>query len=160
MFIAAHAEVRNTETLEEEGAWGKGTRFVERGPWATYFTYTVQASFNCVEADGVEVGGACWFLGASGASCTDTCGLNGLVYYEATRSYAGDLGTRCTLAGVLVALGLPSGPVDNATTPLGCAFLGGFLRIGFETTAAWSEPGARLRVRLRCAGIAMRSVRA
>ena len=31
----------NTETLEEEGAWGAGTRFVERGNWAMYFTYEV-----------------------------------------------------------------------------------------------------------------------
>ncbi len=37
VFIAAHAEVEDGE--REEGAWGKGTRFVERGNWAMYFTY-------------------------------------------------------------------------------------------------------------------------
>ena len=42
VVIAAHAEVRNTETFEEEEAWGDGARFVERGPRATYFTYEVQ----------------------------------------------------------------------------------------------------------------------
>jgi hypothetical protein len=40
VYIAAHAEVENGE--REEGAWGEGTRFVERGPWAMYFTYDVQ----------------------------------------------------------------------------------------------------------------------
>jgi hypothetical protein len=38
--IAAHADVE--DGAREEGAWGKGTRFVERGNWAMYFTYEVQ----------------------------------------------------------------------------------------------------------------------
>ena len=38
--IAAHAEVEDGG--REEGAWGEGTRFVERGNWAMYFTYAVQ----------------------------------------------------------------------------------------------------------------------
>jgi hypothetical protein len=42
VVIAAHAEVRDTETLEEKVAWGDGVRFVQRGPRATYFTYEVQ----------------------------------------------------------------------------------------------------------------------
>ena len=46
VFIAAHAEVEH-EDGREEGAWGKGTRFVERGPWAMYFTYAVQEAFPC-----------------------------------------------------------------------------------------------------------------
>jgi len=29
-------------SLEEETAWGYGERFIEKGNWATYFTYTVQ----------------------------------------------------------------------------------------------------------------------
>jgi hypothetical protein len=41
VVIAAHAEVEDGK--REEGAWGKGPRFVERGNWAMYFTYTVQA---------------------------------------------------------------------------------------------------------------------
>ena len=44
--IAAHAEVEDGE--RQEGAWGKGTRFVERGNWAMYFEYVVQVP--CPEA--------------------------------------------------------------------------------------------------------------
>jgi hypothetical protein len=51
VVIAAHAEVRNTENFEEEGAWGDGARFVERGPWATYFTYAVQEALLCGDSD-------------------------------------------------------------------------------------------------------------
>jgi hypothetical protein len=43
VVIAAHAEVED-DTGREEGAWGEGTRFVERGNWAMYFTYVVQAA--------------------------------------------------------------------------------------------------------------------
>jgi hypothetical protein len=42
VFIAAHAEVQHQDG-REESAWGRGTRFVERGTWAMYFTYEVQA---------------------------------------------------------------------------------------------------------------------
>ena len=56
---------------------------------------------------GIEVGGACWFLGALGESCTDVCGATGFPYDEATRTFAGSEGTagNCTL--VLDALGAP-----------------------------------------------------
>jgi hypothetical protein len=37
--IAAHAEVEDGG--RQEGAWGEGTRFVQRGNWAMYFNYTV-----------------------------------------------------------------------------------------------------------------------
>ena len=50
VVIAAHAEVED-DTGRVEGAWGEGTRFVERGNWAMYFTYVVQArppSTSCV----------------------------------------------------------------------------------------------------------------
>jgi hypothetical protein len=45
VVIAAHAEVEDGK--REEGAWGKGTRFVARGNWAMYFTYVVQAPLLC-----------------------------------------------------------------------------------------------------------------
>ena len=71
VVIAAHAEVEDGE--REEGAWGEGTRFVERGNWAMYFTYAVQA-------------GAC----GGAASCTvfvtsttDTGNLGGLAGADA-----------------------------------------------------------------------------
>jgi hypothetical protein len=38
--IAAQAEVE--DGARAEGAWGEGARFVARGNWAMYFTYTVQ----------------------------------------------------------------------------------------------------------------------
>lgn len=42
IYIAAHADVQNGS--QTEGAWGQGTRFKEqRGNWAMYFTYTIQA---------------------------------------------------------------------------------------------------------------------
>jgi len=40
LLIAAQAVVEN-ET-DHETAWADGTRFVDRGNWATYFTYTVK----------------------------------------------------------------------------------------------------------------------
>jgi hypothetical protein len=45
VVIAAQAEVENGQS--QEGAWGKGTRFVARGNWAMYFKYTVQETFPC-----------------------------------------------------------------------------------------------------------------
>jgi len=41
LLIAAHAEVEH-EALGTESAWGEGSRFVERGNWATYFVQTVR----------------------------------------------------------------------------------------------------------------------
>lgn len=47
VFIAAHAavqqEVEGEEgiTLLEEGAWGAGDLFVQKGNWATYFEYDI-----------------------------------------------------------------------------------------------------------------------
>jgi hypothetical protein len=44
LTIAAHADVELWDGMElrSEGAWGDGMRFVPRGNWATYFTYTVR----------------------------------------------------------------------------------------------------------------------
>lgn len=39
LAIAAKAEVRKGKA--REGAWGDGERFVEKGPWATWFSYTL-----------------------------------------------------------------------------------------------------------------------
>jgi hypothetical protein len=62
VVIAADATVED-DAGREEGAWGDGTRFVERGNWAMYFTYEVQSLFDCLAAGGAEAGGACWFAG-------------------------------------------------------------------------------------------------
>ena len=43
-YIAAHAEVVTMvdDEIVEESAWAAGSRFVERGSWATYFVYNVE----------------------------------------------------------------------------------------------------------------------
>jgi hypothetical protein len=43
LFIAAHAvvQMQNGGEIQEETAWGDGERFVEKGNWGMYFTYTV-----------------------------------------------------------------------------------------------------------------------
>jgi hypothetical protein len=45
LYIAAHAVVAKVdeygEIIRAETAWGKGTRFTNRGNWGMYFTYTV-----------------------------------------------------------------------------------------------------------------------
>lgn len=48
LFIAAHADVSNGE-----GAWGAGTRFVERGNWAMFFNFTVAEDDGNGDGDGV-----------------------------------------------------------------------------------------------------------
>ena len=43
--IAVHAvvqQVENGEVVAEETAWGDGSRFVDKGNWATYFEYEIQ----------------------------------------------------------------------------------------------------------------------
>lgn len=44
LYIAAHAEVvmMVDDEIVEESAWAAGSRFVERGNWATYFVYNVE----------------------------------------------------------------------------------------------------------------------
>ena len=45
LFIAAHAVVEKQiegEIIQEETAWGEGTRFVKKGNWATYFEYKIE----------------------------------------------------------------------------------------------------------------------
>ncbi len=57
--------------IEEETAWGFGDRFVERGNWATYFTYTICCDFDNGNGDcqtetawggDSEGGGAAWWF--------------------------------------------------------------------------------------------------
>ena len=79
---------------------------------------------TCASVGGVEVGGACWFLGAGGASCDDACGAIGGVYDEATRTFAGSDGTTANCESVLDALpyaGTPPGTIScGAAFGLGC----------------------------------------
>ena len=99
-------------------AWGDGTRFQRHLP-ATYFSYTVQESGVCA-ADGVEVGGACWFLGAQGDSCTEACAAVGLAYDDATLTYAGSEGTYENCAAVVTQLGLGPTTLGAGWPGAGC----------------------------------------
>jgi hypothetical protein len=85
--------------------------------------YDTAACFTCSDVGGVEVGGACWFLALS-SSCDDVCGDAGLVYDDATRTYAGSDGTGLQCEAVLDALSVPADPfVDDwvASGGWGCA---------------------------------------
>jgi len=54
LYVAAHAVVEKGE--QEETAWGQGTRFVERGNWGMYFTYTVQCPIRWPEEGTAYIG--------------------------------------------------------------------------------------------------------
>lgn len=61
---------------------------------------------------GVEVGGACWFLGKGSIDCDTTCVGVELAYDEATRTYAGSDGTDGQCEAVLDALVVVSGGLN------------------------------------------------
>ncbi len=46
LIIAAHAEVFNEDNGQEETAWSKGPRFVERGNWGTYSELSLSCDCN------------------------------------------------------------------------------------------------------------------
>jgi hypothetical protein len=68
------------------------------------------------------VGGFCWYLGASGASCDATCTGMGLACDAATVSYAGSGGTDAQCLAVLTALGADNAFLGSETgfSPSGC----------------------------------------
>jgi hypothetical protein len=81
----------------------------------------VAAAVDC--RAGVAVGGACWFLGETGQSCTEVCAAVGFPYDEATRTYAGSDGTdeHCDLVlDALGAFGSPVFAIDCSPDGLGC----------------------------------------
>ena len=86
-----------------------------------------QPVFDCATVGGAEVGGACWFLGADGQSCTDVCNDTGLSYDQATLTYAGSEGNDANCNGVLDALGVQAAQfrpgVVDATSGIGCVFI-------------------------------------
>lgn len=89
LAIAVHAEVVDDDE-RNEGAWGDGTRFVERGPWAMYFTYTLQVP-------------SCNQPGVEGASC--------LVFVTRQEFLGGELG------GLSGADGKCQAEADEAVVP-------------------------------------------
>ena len=75
-------------------------------------------------ARGAAVGGSCWYLGDPNANCDTTCDNAGLVYDEATRTYAGDLGSLANCQAVMDALfplwPYPFGDFDECPEGWGC----------------------------------------
>lgn len=68
---------------------------------------TLLETFDCAGAGGVEVGGACWFAGATNQSCDDACAAVGATCdLAATKDYAGSGGSTANCEAVLEALGL------------------------------------------------------
>jgi hypothetical protein len=98
---------------------------------------------------GVDVGGACWFLGETGQSCTEVCDGVGFPYDEATRTYAGSEGTdeHCEqVLAALGALGAPPFPIDCSPDGLGCVRESGSqdsFRCTDPTTADAGDSGMR-----------------
>ena len=88
-------------------------------------TISIEIIEGVAACEGVVIGGACWFEGDPGESCDAVCALHG-GYNEATRIYAGSIGTDARCNEVLQGLGLSqqSGCTDvlNRSSPgLGCA---------------------------------------
>jgi hypothetical protein len=68
--------------------------------------------------EGEMVGGFCWFLGASNASCDTVCTNYG-GYHSATRTYAGDLNSATQCNDVLTALGAAGSSTSDGTNTAG-----------------------------------------
>jgi hypothetical protein len=64
-------------------------------------------SCTCAPDCTATTGGFCWFLGARGENCDDTCAAAGRYYDEATASYVGSDGSDANCQAVLTALGAP-----------------------------------------------------
>lgn len=80
----------------------------------------------CAEAGGALVDGVCWFLGADGDSCNETCAGVGRSYDDATRDIAGSGGTNAECEAVQTALGVFAGPIVNfQAAGFGCGLQGG-----------------------------------
>jgi hypothetical protein len=75
---------------------------------------------------GAEVGGACWFLGEVGESCSQVCDAAGFAYDQATRTFAGSDGTNANCVAVLDALNVIGGAVQDLPcdedASIGCTF--------------------------------------
>ncbi|HXC53297.1 MAG TPA: hypothetical protein VN634_20600 [Candidatus Limnocylindrales bacterium] len=102
---------------------------------------------------GQLVGGFCWYLSAAGASCDATCSGVGLVYNDATRTYAGSDGASfADCNSVLEALGTEGTQYGDGTCldGIGCfwqSFGIGRVRCTSPTTtgSAYDTEGTALR---------------
>jgi hypothetical protein len=133
---------------ECDGADLKGkacTNFGHAGGTLGCSTLCQYDTVGCCDA---FVGGACWYFGLPGASCVDTCAAQGLVYDEATLTFAGSAGSFAQCAAVLDAVHAPTDvfatPDTACDTAVGCVHKAGFGRfrcISLETTAEAFDPG-------------------
>jgi len=92
---------------------------------------------------GVTVGGSCWLLGSSGDSCDTTCNNAGLLYDDATRTYAGSDGSDADCTAVLDALAVTGSGVtfSGCGVGVGCGYDNGGsgrLRCSDATTSSAS----------------------
>jgi hypothetical protein len=108
--------------------------------------YDTSACSACNDIGGQLLGGACWFVGAEGDTCTEVCASHELRYDSATRTYAGSDGSDANCTAVLNALGI-SGSTTGAVwgVGLGCFVeYSGFRRdYGSPTTADASHEDFR-----------------
>jgi hypothetical protein len=77
LVIAAHAEVVRIvdgEVVQSETGWGDGDRFVDKGSWATYFSYSWQDCEGGPEGDKTETAFA---YGGDDANCFLDLDLDG-----------------------------------------------------------------------------------
>lgn len=88
-------------------------------------------------------GGFCWFLGALGASCDDTCSSNVRVCDAATTTYAGSGGTGAQCSMVMMDLGVTDAFAGDFLAADGCFDQPSIPRTGrgiLTTTCAASAP--------------------
>jgi hypothetical protein len=108
-------------------------------------SFDTSGCFSCASVGGVPVGGFCWFLGASAASCLNTCVAEGLAYNAATLSHAGSGGSDANCDAVLLALGYAGAPVTTTSSSgFGCAISSGSgVRDTAPTTSAATGSGVQ-----------------
>lgn len=110
---------------------------------------SVMCEYDTVGCCDAFVGGSCWYFGAPGASCDETCAAQGLVYDDATLSVAGSAGpsfAECN--AVLDAIDAPAGVFGagdtGCDTAVGCVHKEGFGRFrctSIPTTSDAFDPG-------------------
>ena len=122
------------------------------GPTTTTTSTTTTSTTTTTTPCGAVVGGFCWYKGAIGTNCDDTCAAQGKVYDEATRTYAGSDGTNQNCTDVATAIGPVSSNAINGQSDggYGCFDIdsngSGFLvRIDSPATTSSATPTQQYR---------------
>lgn len=101
---------------------------------------------TCIATGPISVGGYSWYFGTAGQSCTTICGTYGLVFDNATETYAGQAGSLANCDAVLTALYAPgTGTVTDVSyaDALGCGYnLDTFIRFRNIFNAATADGAA------------------